>query len=76
MFSIGEVARRIGVRPSAIRFYEGKGLFRPATRRDNGYRVYDENDIKILLFAVRARTLGITLTEIKSLLRLDGGEEL
>jgi DNA-binding transcriptional MerR regulator len=70
MLTIGNVAKRVGVRPSAIRFYEIKGIVRPAARGQNGYRIYGNDAIKLLLFVRRAQSLGITLREIKPLLEL------
>ena len=40
--SIGEIARRMGLRPSAIRYYESEQLLEP-TRRRSGRRVYNES---------------------------------
>jgi len=68
MLTIGHVARQVGVQPSAIRYYEAQGILRPADRRPNGYRVYTDNAVKLLLFVKRAQALGITLKEIKPLL--------
>ena len=70
MLTIGNVARRVGVRPSAIRYYETQGILRPAARGSNGYRIYGNDAIKLLLFVRRAQSLGITLKEIKPLLDL------
>ena len=70
MLTIGNVARRVGVLPSALRYYEAQGILRPADRRPNGYRIYSEDDVKILSFVKRAQSLGITLKEIKPLLNL------
>jgi DNA-binding transcriptional MerR regulator len=70
MLTIGNVAKRVGVRPSAIRFYETQGIVRPAARGQNGYRIYGNDAIKLLLFVRRAQSLGITLKEIKPLLNL------
>jgi len=70
MFTIGEVAQRVGVRSSAVRYYERQGILPPAVRRQNGYRSYDDNSIRLALFTRRARSLGITLKEIKFLLNL------
>lgn len=70
MLTIGNVARRVGVRPSALRYYEARGLLRPAARLPNGYRIYDEGAINLLNFVRRAQSLGITLKEIKTLLEL------
>ena len=69
MMHIGEVARSVGVRTSAIRYYEAQGIIRPAARRLNGYRFY-RNEADLLAFVKRAQSLGLTLKEIKSLLEL------
>ncbi|HWP60831.1 MAG TPA: heavy metal-responsive transcriptional regulator [Candidatus Acidoferrales bacterium] len=70
MLTIGKVAQRVGVRPSAIRYYERRGLLRPMFRGANGYRTYSDEAIRLLLFLKRAQALGITLKEIKPLLEL------
>ena len=70
MLTIGNVARRVGIRSSAIRYYETQELIRPAARGANGYRIYDSDAIRMLLFVKRAQSLGITLKEIKPLLNL------
>lgn len=70
MFTIGKVARRVGIRPSALRYYEAQGILRRAERRPNGYRIYSNDAVRLLLFVRRAQTLGITLKEIKPLLIL------
>jgi len=70
MFTISEVAQRAGIRSSAVRYYERQGILPPAVRRQNGYRSYNDNSIKLVLFTTRARSLGITLKEIKFLLNL------
>jgi DNA-binding transcriptional MerR regulator len=70
MLTIGNVARRVGVRPSAVRYYEAQGILRPAARQANGYRIYSNDAVKLLLFIKRAQSLGITLKEIKPLLNL------
>ena len=70
MFTIGNVARQVGVRPSALRYYEAQGILRPAVRGANDYRFYSEDAVKLMLFVRRAQALGITLKEIKPLLTL------
>ena len=64
--SIGQVAKRTGVRASALRYYEDAGIL-PAPGRSNGRRVYDSevvHRIDVLKFAQQA---GFTLDEIKTL---------
>ncbi len=70
MLTIGNVAQRAGVRNSAVRYYEARGLLKPAARLPNGYRIYGEDTIDLLSFVRRAQTLGITLKEIRRLLEL------
>ncbi len=71
METIGKVARTLGLRTSALRYYEANGLVR-STRLANGYRVYGDDAVSTLRFIRRAQTLGIKLEEIKELLRLSG----
>ena len=70
MLTIGKVAQRIGIRPSAIRYYERRGILKPTVRGANGYRTYSDDAVKLLLFVKRAQSLGITLKEIRPLLNL------
>lgn len=74
--SIGEVARRAGVRPSALRYYEGVGVL-PAPERENGRRRYDEevlHEVLDRMAVVRvAQQAGFTISEIGTL--LDGFSE-
>ena len=67
MLTIGCVARQVGVRPSALRYYEAQGILRPAVRGANGYRFYSEDAVNLLLFVRHAQALGIRLKEIKPL---------
>lgn len=69
MLTIGKVAKRAGLNASAIRYYERNNLLRPS-RLLNGYRVYDEDVIKVLRFLRQAQSLGITLKEVRQLLDL------
>lgn len=68
--TIGDAAKAIGVSAKAIRIWEAKGLLPPAERTEAGYRLFSEHDIAILRFILRARTLGLTLAEIKDILDL------
>jgi MerR family redox-sensitive transcriptional activator SoxR len=69
--SIGEVARSAGVRPSALRYYEGVGLL-PPPERENGRRRYDGELLREVLdrlAVVRvAQQAGFTISEIRTLL--------
>jgi MerR family transcriptional regulator, redox-sensitive transcriptional activator SoxR len=72
---IGEVARRAGLRPSAVRYYERIGLLRPVTRA-GGQRRYDPVALHRLSAIRLAQRAGFSLDEIKRLFdaeRLPGG---
>ena len=64
--SIGEVARRVGVRTSALRFYEDEGLLPPA-QRVGGKRRYEQGAVARLLMIRFCQQLGFTLAEIREL---------
>jgi MerR family transcriptional regulator, redox-sensitive transcriptional activator SoxR len=72
MFGIGEVARRTGLRPSAVRYYEERGLIAPDERR-SGKRAYSDKTVERLLLILHAKQLGFSLDEIREL--LDGFPE-
>jgi DNA-binding transcriptional MerR regulator len=67
-FTIAEVARRSGFRPSTLRYYEEIGLVTPIERTHAGYRVYDDRAVERLAFIGRAKQLGCSLDEIADLL--------
>ncbi len=65
---IGEVAGRTGVTQRTLRFYEEKGLLRPPSRMDGGFRLYSEEDVKRVAHIRRLQNLlGLTLAEIKEM---------
>ena len=64
--SIGEVGRRAGVQPSAIRYYESVGLL-PAPRRESGRRRYDSDVLTRLTVIRMAQEAGFTIAEIREL---------
>lgn len=65
--TIGELAQRTGLKPSAIRYYEQAGLL-PKAPRQSGRRVYAEPMLKRLEVIDYAKQSGFTLEEIRRLL--------
>jgi MerR family redox-sensitive transcriptional activator SoxR len=61
--SIGEVARRAGIKPSAIRYYEEVGLL-PEPGRVGGKRCYDEGVLRCLANIKGAKRVGFTIEEM------------
>src|SRR5437762_12338727 len=66
--SIGEVARRAGVRASAVRFYEKEHLL-PKPIRSGGRRIYGESILERLAVIEFAKQSGFRLEEIRQLLQ-------
>lgn len=65
--TIGEVANRVGIRTSAIRFYERVGLL-PAPQRINNRRRYDGDVLQKIRLIQMAQQAGLTVKEIRLLL--------
>lgn len=57
--NISTLARRVGLSPSGVRWYEAEGIVPPPTRRDNGYRAYTEADVSRLRLILTLRRLGL-----------------
>ncbi|NUB43030.1 Cu(I)-responsive transcriptional regulator [Fertoebacter nigrum] len=67
--NISEVAARAGLPAKTIRYYEEIGLIRPL-RGSNGYRAFRETDLHKLAFLGRARSLGFSIEDCRTLLAL------
>lgn len=67
--NIGNAAQASGVPAKTIRYYEDIGLIHPA-RSPNGYRDFSRDDAARLAFLGRARALGFSIEDCRSLLDL------
>ena len=66
LLTISEVARQVGLQPSAIRYYEQIGILFPA-QRISGQRRYDTTVLYRLAVIQRAQLTGFTLDEVQQL---------
>jgi arsenate reductase (thioredoxin) len=73
--NISTFARRAGISPSGVRWYEAAGVLPPPVRRDNGYREYSEGDVSRLTLILALRRLGLTPAQAGRLVDrvLEGG---
>jgi DNA-binding transcriptional MerR regulator len=73
--TVGQLAHATGVPAKTIRYYEQVGVLPVPRRSGTGYRQYSRRDVHRLLFIRRARTLGLSLANLKELTaELDRGE--
>jgi DNA-binding transcriptional MerR regulator len=69
---IGEVADRTGVTQRTLRFYEERGLLKPPSRMEGGFRLYSEDDVARVEQIKRLQSLlGLTLAEIKDMVEAE-----
>ena len=68
--NIGEASGASGVSAKMIRYYEQIGLISPKGRTQSNYRVYGVDEVHVLRFIKRARSLGFSLEETQTLLKL------
>lgn len=68
-YQIGEVAKESGFSTHAIRYYEKMGLLGAPVRSEGGFRKYPKAAIEQLRFIKKAQGLGLTLAEMKQIMR-------
>ena len=72
---IGELAKATNLSTKTIRFYESEGLIPDPPRTKSGYRTYVDSDVARLEFILKAKRLGLSLDEIRGILRLHDRSE-
>jgi len=72
-YTIGDLVRQFGITHRALRFYESRGLIKPARRGST--RLYGQRHLERLAVIVKAKKLGLTLTAIGQLLGDERSEQ-
>jgi DNA-binding transcriptional MerR regulator len=67
-FRVGEAAKQVGVRVSALHFWEQQGLLHPLREQSSHYRLYDEQQMRRLRVVVLLRDAGYTFNVIQPVL--------
>ncbi len=70
LMTIGQLARKSAVTPRAIRYYEQIRLIGTPSRSESNYRLFDSDSMERLRFISKCRSLGFSITEIASLIRV------
>ncbi len=64
---IGEAAKRLGLNPRTLRYYERIGLLPYPERTESGYRSYSAADVERVTFVRKAQFMGLSLGEIREI---------
>lgn len=68
--TISALAKRSGVPSKTIRYWESLGLLPRAARSHTGYRVFDSESLRYVAFIRKSKAIGLTLAEMREILRL------
>jgi len=72
---VGQLAQATRVAAKTIRYYEQVGVLPAASRSAAGYRQYSRRDVRRLVFVRRARSLGLSLAQLRDLTAELGGDD-
>jgi len=75
-YSIGTMAKLLGLSSEALRYYETKNVVCPRRDGESGYRYYNLWDLHMLLRAKHYKSYGYSLEEIRDLFRTDDIKEV
>lgn len=70
MHTISTLARKADVPVFTVRHYTRIGLLTPSYRAPNGYKMFGDDDVKLLRFINSAKSLGFTLKEIGEIIAM------
>ncbi|HKV26990.1 MAG TPA: MerR family DNA-binding transcriptional regulator [Candidatus Acidoferrales bacterium] len=68
--TISALAKRSRVPSKTLRYWESLGLLPKAQRSHAGYRVFDSESLRYISFIVKSKAIGLTLAEMREILRL------
>jgi len=69
---IGELAKKTKVTPRTIKHYEEKGLLKPFKKTQGGFRLYQNDKVKLLERIMQLKKAGFSLREVKEMEEIDG----
>lgn len=70
VFTIGEMAKKLGVAASTLRYYDKEGLFPYMERSEGGIRVFKESDYEFLKIIHCLKATGMQIKDIKHFIEL------
>ena len=70
IYTVGEMAKRLGVAPSTLRYYDQEGLLPFVERSSGGIRVFKDSDYEWLQVIGCLKKTGMQLKDIKSFIEM------
>lgn len=68
MYSISEVAQKVNLSVSTLRYYDYQGILFFISKDENGHRIFTEQDIEDIVFIKELKNYGISLKQIKDII--------
>lgn len=68
MYTVKQIADQLSVTTETIRYYSRLGIIEPRRDPNNGYRYYSNNDISTINFILKAKSYGLTISEIDKII--------
>lgn len=69
-YSISDVSKIMNLPVSTLRYYDKEGLLPYIERKDSGYRIFKEDDIRMLEIIECFKNTGMSIKEIKHFIEL------
>jgi len=69
---IGELAKKTSVTPRTIKHYEEKGLLKPFKKTQGGFRLYQDDKVKLVARIRQLKKAGFSLREVKEMEEING----
>lgn len=69
-YTVGEMAKQLGITPSTIRYYDKEGLLPFVERSNGGIRVFKDEDYEWLKIIICLKKTGMKLHDIKRFIEM------
>lgn len=70
MYTVGEMAKKLGVAPSTLRYYDKEGLLPFVERSGGGIRIFKDSDFEWLSVISCLKKTGMKLSDIKAFVEM------
>ena len=67
---VNELAEKLNITPDTVRYYTRIGLLSPSKSLENGYKNYSPDDEKRLVFILKSRNLGFSISEVQEIISM------